>query len=387
MHTLTVDEIKKLLGTLSGEEKTDMINQLKEDPRKTVKNLIAREERQSLKEKALQEKLITLKAIEMGLNQKGYRYICGIDEVGRGPLAGPLVTAAVIMKPDSKIIGIDDSKKLTHEKRIVLTKRILEDAVSYAICEVNPTTIDRINILQATKKGMSQAVSHLKTQPDYLLIDAVTLDEHPNIPKSVLIKGDERCYSIASASIVAKEYRDKLMVDYHDLYPEYDFASNKGYGTQKHIQAIKAYGPCPIHRKSFIKNFLKEPAKNNNPHKTIGNKAEEITAKILESKGHLILEKNYLEKQGEIDIISYYQGVYVFTEVKTRKNTDYGHPGEFVNKTKQNKIIKTAMSYLVKKNLQHPPIRFDIVEIVGDVMKGDYTYKHYPNAFSTKIYY
>lgn len=388
MHALTVNEIKTLLKTLSGEKKRKILTELKEkDTRKTVKKLVLREERKLSKEEALQDKLMALKSMEANLNQEGYKAICGIDEVGRGPLAGPLVIAAIIMKADSKIIGIDDSKKLSHEKRKSLTKRILEDAVSYAICEVNPSTIDKINILQATKRGMAQAVSHLKTQADYLLIDAVTLDDHPTIPKSVLIKGDERCYSIAAASILAKEYRDKLMVDYHELYPEYDFASNKGYGTQKHIQALKTHGPCPIHRKSFIKNIVRGPVENKRLNKTIGNRAEEIAAKILKNKGHLVLEKNYTEKSGEIDIISRYQGVYVFTEVKTRKNTDYGHPGEFVDKTKQNKIIKTALSYLIKKNLQHPPIRFDIIEIVGDVMKENYSYQHYPNAFSTNIYY
>ncbi len=387
LHTLTVKQIKEYLDNLTSDEKHQALKKLREDTRKTVKDLVVREERHLLKEEALLKKLSQLKLIEKNLEKKGYQSICGIDEVGRGPLAGPLVVAAVIMKKDSKIIGIDDSKKLSPHKRKDLVKRILDDVLSYTICEVSPAIIDKINILKATKKGMAQAVSHLKIQPDHLLIDAVAIDDYPEIAKSVFIKGDERCYSIAAASILAKEYRDKLMVDYHCLYPEYDFISNKGYGTRKHIQALKIHGPSPIHRKSFIKNFVIEKSDQQTKSSEIGRKAEEIAEDILKNKGHVILEKNYLEKSGEIDIISYYEGEYIFTEVKARKNTDFGHPGEFVNKTKQNKIIQAAMGYLIKKNLQHPPIRFDIVEIIGDVLNNNYTYQHYTNAFSTTTYY
>lgn len=189
----------------------------------------------------------------------GYKYIAGIDEVGRGPLAGPVVCAAVIMPlNDEDIIeGVDDSKKVSAKKREKLAAIIKEKAVCYCICRVEPDEIDRINILEATKKCMSQCIAGLETKPDAVLVDALKIDTHG--AKCVpIIKGDAKSYSIGCASIIAKVYRDALMDEYAKEYPAYMFEKNKGYGTAAHIKAIKETGPCKIHRRSFIKNFWAE---------------------------------------------------------------------------------------------------------------------------------
>lgn len=188
--------------------------------------------------------------------QKGYKFIGGTDEVGRGPLAGPVVVAAVIMPLDDELLidGIDDSKKLSEKKREKLYPLILERAVAYSIAIAEPEEIDNINILNAVKKCMKDAVNGLSVKPDIMLIDAVKLDmDCDTMP---IIKGDAKSYNIAAASIIAKVYRDNLMKEYAKEFPQYDFASNKGYGTAKHINALKESGACRIHRRSFIGNFV-----------------------------------------------------------------------------------------------------------------------------------
>lgn len=183
------------------------------------------------------------------------KIIAGIDEAGRGPLAGPVVCACVIMPLDEdKIIeGINDSKKLSPKKRDMLYDKIIERAISYKIVEIDHKTIDEINILQATRLGMKQALNGLDVIPDIVLVDAVKIDT--DLPQENIIKGDALSYNIASASILAKVYRDRLMEKYDEIYPEYGFKKHKGYGTKSHIEALKLYGKSEIHRDSFIKNF------------------------------------------------------------------------------------------------------------------------------------
>lgn len=183
-----------------------------------------------------------------------YTHICGIDEVGRGPLAGPVVAGAVILPKDCDILYINDSKKLSEKKREELYDVIMERAVAAAVGHSSPERIDEINILQATYEAMREAVKKLGTQPDLLLNDAVTIPLL-SVRQVPIIKGDAKSISIGAASIIAKVTRDRLMVQYDELYPMYGFASNKGYGAQTHIEALKKYGPCPIHRKSFITHF------------------------------------------------------------------------------------------------------------------------------------
>lgn len=191
---------------------------------------------------------------------RGYKIIAGIDEVGRGPLAGPVVCAAVILPLDDIIEGVDDSKKITKKKREVLYEKIIEKAISYDIERIEPEEIDEINILEATKKCMLACIANLPVKPDLVLIDAVKL----NSPVDTLsiVKGDAKSYLIGAASIVAKVYRDRIMEEYSEVYRDYGFERNSGYGTKEHIAAIKRTGACPIHRKTFIKNFSEEKEKN-----------------------------------------------------------------------------------------------------------------------------
>lgn len=191
---------------------------------------------------------------ERELLEKGYKYICGVDEVGRGPLAGPVVCAAVIMPLGDIIEGVDDSKKLSAKKREYLSGLILKKAVACNICRVEPEIIDKINILEATKLCMKNAVEGLTTKPDFVLTDGnMTLDI--DIPQQSVVKGDNLSYSIGAASIVAKVFRDALMDEYDKVFPEYSFASNKGYGTRDHIEGIKRAGICAVHRRSFTKKW------------------------------------------------------------------------------------------------------------------------------------
>ncbi len=183
-----------------------------------------------------------------------YQYICGIDEVGRGPLAGPVVAGAVILPKDCDILYINDSKKLSEKKREELYDIIMKQAVAVGIGCSTPERIDEINILQATYEAMREAISKLEPEPDLLLNDAVTIPQ-VKIRQVPIIKGDAKSISIGAASIVAKVTRDRLMVQYDEIYPEYGFASHKGYGAQAHVDALRKYGPCPIHRRSFITHF------------------------------------------------------------------------------------------------------------------------------------
>jgi ribonuclease HII len=191
---------------------------------------------------------------ERQLMQKGCKYICGVDEVGRGPLAGPVVCAAVIMPIDDIIEGVDDSKKLTAKKRETLSGLIHKKAIALNICRIEPDVIDEINILEATKLGMKKAIEGLKITPDFVITDGnMTLDI--SIPQMSIVKGDALSYSIGAASIVAKVFRDKIMDDYAEEFPQYAFEKNKGYGTAAHIKGIKEAGICPIHRRSFTKKW------------------------------------------------------------------------------------------------------------------------------------
>ncbi len=199
------------------------------------------------------ERTESLKEYEHKYEHLGY--VCGIDEVGRGPLAGPVVAAAVILPKNSQILYLNDSKKLSEKKREELYDIIMEQAVAVSLGMVSPARIDEINILQATYEAMREAISKLPVQPAILLNDAVTIPE-VTIPQVPIIKGDAKSVSIAAASIIAKVTRDRLMVEYDKMMPSYGFAKNKGYGTAEHIAALKEVGPTPIHRKTFITKFV-----------------------------------------------------------------------------------------------------------------------------------
>lgn len=207
-----------------------------------------------MKEKEF-ERLTKIKEVEKDLYNKGFKNICGIDEAGRGPLAGPVVVAGVIMPKDSMIEWVNDSKKVTERRREILYEKIKEEAISYSIAVIDHNIIDDINILNATKQGVTEVVDGLAVKPDLIIVDAVTHINTRGIPYEPIIKGDAKCYNIAAASILAKVTRDRIMRQWDEIYPQYGFAAHKGYGTARHIAAIKEYGLCPIHRITFTKHF------------------------------------------------------------------------------------------------------------------------------------
>lgn len=208
-----------------------------------------------MKEKEV-ERLTVLKEEENKLYSNNIKYICGIDEAGRGPLAGPVVVGAVILPEDSFIEGVNDSKKISEKKREKLYDIITQEAIAYSVGIVDQKTIDEINILNATKLGVKLALEGLKQKPELIMIDALNNLDTLDIPYISVVKGDAKNYCIAAASIIAKVTRDRMMKEWDEVYPIYGFAKHKGYGTAEHIRILKENGPCSLHRKSFIKNFF-----------------------------------------------------------------------------------------------------------------------------------
>ena len=189
--------------------------------------------------------------------QKGYKFICGVDEAGRGPLAGPVCAAAVILPPDCIIDGLNDSKKISEKKREMLFEQIIQKAVSYSVAYGTLEEIEKYNILEATYLAMNRAIDGLSQKTDFALIDGNRIPKNIKIPCETVVKGDSKSCSVAAASILAKVTRDRLMLEYDKKYPQYNFAKHKGYGTKAHYEAIKEYGVCEIHRLSFLKNVFR----------------------------------------------------------------------------------------------------------------------------------
>lgn len=248
-----IAEIRKELEQAQKEERSRLLEQYASDTRAGVKSLLEKYRKQEEKLSAERKRMEAMREFER--QYAHCTYICGIDEAGRGPLAGPVAAAAVILPKDCEILYLNDSKKLSPKRREALYDEILEKAVAAGIGLVEASRIDEINILQATYEAMRLAVGKLGIVPEVLLNDAVTIPEL-DLEQVPIIKGDARSVSIAAASILAKVTRDRLMTEYDNMYPQYGFAVHKGYGTAAHIQALKTYGPCPIHRNTFIKGIL-----------------------------------------------------------------------------------------------------------------------------------
>lgn len=248
-----ISEIQKEYRELTEKDYETFLLTYQEDERAAVRKMtetVARKQQALIAE---QKRMYEMFAYER--RYQDCRYICGIDEVGRGPLAGPLVAGAVILPKDCSLLYLNDSKQLSEKRREELYDRIMAEAVAVGVGYASPERIDEINILNADYEAMREAISKLSVKPDLLLNDAVTIPE-VETRQVPIIKGDTLSASIAAASIIAKVTRDRLMVQYDEVMPEYKFASNKGYGSKEHIEAIKAYGPSVIHRRSFIKNFI-----------------------------------------------------------------------------------------------------------------------------------
>ena len=250
---IKIADIKSEFDHASVNDYQQIINLYKEDERPGVIKLVQKYDKQLEKLAAERARLALMHEFENKYSD--YSFICGIDEVGRGPLAGPVIAGAVILPKDAEILYLNDSKQVSEKKREELYEQIMEKAVAAATGSASHQLIDEINILQATYEAMRQAISKLGVKPDLLLNDAVHIPE-VDIKQISLIKGDARSVNIAAASIIAKVTRDKLMEQYDTVFPGYGFASNKGYGSAEHIRALKEMGPSPIHRMTFIKNFL-----------------------------------------------------------------------------------------------------------------------------------
>lgn len=255
MKKRTIKEIKERL------EEIDSINdpffsEVEQDERKGVQTALRQWHKKREAKQALVEQFQRMSRFELEASQAGFEKIAGIDEVGRGPLAGPVVAAAVILDPTQPIIGLDDSKKISEKKRNELVKEINEKALAVSIASASPEEIDQINILQATKLAMTRAVNQLSIQPTYLLVDAETIDLP--IQQKAIIKGDSNSNSIAAASIIAKVARDDMMKNYEETFPGYEFGTNMGYGTKAHLEGLENIGSTTIHRKSFapVKKYL-----------------------------------------------------------------------------------------------------------------------------------
>ncbi|WP_270941949.1 ribonuclease HII [Romboutsia lituseburensis] len=255
MKDKSVKEIKEIIDGLSVDKYLEYIDILRNDERKSVQSIAVKMAKKLDSIRRENERLEIINAFENEGYNKGYVYIGGIDEAGRGPLAGPVVASVVVFKPNTKIEGINDSKKLSESKRDELFDIIKEQALDYGIGIVNNEEIDEFNILNATYMAMKKAINCLEKTPDYLLVDAATIPGIDTDQKSI-IKGDSKSISIAAASILAKVTRDSIMYQYEEMYPGYGFKSHKGYGTKEHYEAIEKLGITPIHRKSFLKNVL-----------------------------------------------------------------------------------------------------------------------------------
>lgn len=376
----SIGEIKEILSSCSMEALPEQLEKFEADSRKGVQNLLTsfrKKYDKHLQELARLEEILTY---ERGCWEAGYELVAGIDEVGRGPLAGPVVAAAVILPKECKIEGVNDSKKLSAKKREELYDIILEKALSYGIGIVSNERIDEINILQATYEAMREALSQLSPKADYILADAVTIPR-VSTPQRGIIKGDAKSMSIGAASIVAKVYRDRLMEAFDEVYPGYGFGANKGYGSAEHIEGIKKLGITPIHRKTFVKNFLPQDGDTTTDK---GNRGEALAAKQMEKMGYEILERNFHALKGEIDIIAKKDSYIVFTEVKYRKNEAMGSPAEAVNHWKQQHIIRAAKAYMAQNCLEEMgyDFRFDVAEVLTN--EGKTYFRYTEDAFQMK---
>lgn len=253
MAVKSIREIKEEFKQIPPEKLPEYMDLYWDDSRKGVQDFLKTQENRMKKYEAELVRIEELCSFEKKYSD--YSYICGVDEVGRGPLAGPVVAGAVILPKDCRILYINDSKKLSAKKREELSAEIQEKALAVGIGLSTQDRIDEINILQATYEAMRKAIASLSVEPSLLLNDAVTIPA-VGIPQVAIVKGDARSISIGAASIVAKVYRDRMMEEYDKMYPGYGFASNKGYGSKEHIEALHRMGPCPLHRRSFLKSIL-----------------------------------------------------------------------------------------------------------------------------------
>jgi len=315
----------------------------------------------------------------------GAALIAGVDEAGRGPLAGPVVAAAAVLLPGSRLLGVDDSKRLSPEKRERLFPMILSKCRAVGVGVVGRAEIDRRNIRQASFLAMRKALGHLRLSPDIVLVDGEAIPgllfRQKGIPG-----GDGRSLSIAAGSVVAKVVRDRIMRVLHRRYPGYGFDRHKGYGTPAHRAAIARLGLCAIHRRTFCHE---EPGLSGEPEREIaavgshefGREGEQTAVRYLRDKGYRILATNYRWHRAEIDVVAEDGNHLVFVEVKSRKGHSFGSPEGAVDRRKQQQIAKVAAHYLQVHGLEDADCRFDVLALKAVPGSGVLTVDHFENAF------
>jgi len=302
---------------------------------------------------------MTLYEFDKTVTDEGYPVVCGLDEAGRGPLAGRVYAAACILPTDFTPESLNDSKKLTAKKRDFLYDEITANALDWAVAFSDEKEIDAINILEASMLAMRRAAAQLSVKPDIYLVDG---NRHPKIAGVCrpIVKGDGKSAAIAAASILAKVSRDRYMTVMAEKYPGYDFEKHFGYPVKAHYEAIAELGPCEIHRKTFLKNLAqKHPAPNK------GRQGEDTAAAFLESSGFRILGRNFKVTEGELDIVAEKDAIIHIVEVKQRSNDRIERPAAWVNPAKQNRLRTAAMYWLSQSGCKLP-FCFDIIEILGD---------------------
>ena len=287
--------------------------------------------------------------------------LCGVDEAGRGPLAGDVYAAAVILPKDYELEGLNDSKKLTPKKRDLLFDQIRAQAVSYCIAKATVEEIEAINILNAAMLAMRRAVEGLSVTPDLVLVDG-NRDPQLSLPTRTVVSGDATSASIAAASILAKVARDRSMEELAKEYPQYQFEKHKGYGTALHYALLDQYGESPVHRHSFLKKYYQAKEHPEQVKKSLGAKGEDFAADWLEEQGYTVLARQYHTPQGEVDIIAQNGETLCFVEVKTRSKRQEEPARAAVGRYKQKKIGLAALDYL-ERNPTNLFLRFDVAEV------------------------
>ena len=397
---------------------------LEQDPRagaRAIAEQMRKKQKAQARENARLEQMLT---IEKNLRKRGIQHIAGVDEAGRGPLAGPVVAAAVILPPDTLIPGLNDSKALSEKRRAELFETIHDIALAIGVGKASPREIDKYNIRNATHRAMCEALAALGISPDRVLIDGNAIPGS-SFPEQAVIGGDRKSLSIAAASVIAKVTRDRLMIDYHAQYPAYGFAGHKGYGSADHLAALQKHGPCPIHRRSFrgvfeanrsedfeifaegIRSAMNldqlqaigktiASAGNHIPQNEVqalrtlyrkkrtrlqhsGPKGEQLAEQFIEQKGYRILARRFRALGGEIDLIAEKNDDLIFIEVKTATTPQFGQPEAWVTPAKQAQIIKIAKAYL-HQHPDHAAPRFDVIAI--DLTQPRPAIRHYENAFT-----
>jgi ribonuclease HII len=424
---MTVAQVKDLAARMAADDRT-LMALLEQDRRTGVRQLAVQLSRRLQRQQAEEARQQRLLELERRLWGRGLERVAGVDEVGRGCLAGPVVAAAVILPQDIDLPGLDDSKKLKAARREVLHDEIVARALAVGVGLVEAAEIDRINILQASLKAMRLALADLAIEPQQVLVDGNHCPASPYAEMPV-VDGDARSLSIAAASVVAKVRRDRMMCAYDAEYPQYGFAAHKGYGSAEHVQALTAHGPCPLHRRSFgpvaelgpgysedfrifkeglasshtavelerMGHFIKEGSAALNAEEltalrrmykarqrqfqAIGTRGEALAAEFLEGKGYKIIARGYRGAGGEIDLIAQLDGKLAFVEVKSSQTEDWGHPEARVNAKKRGHLIRAARHYVERHPQEKVEYRFDVVAIT---FTAEPEITHIENAFQAE---